>query len=85
MFVSPNPIQRPQCQYNNIFDNSVARADLGFEYTILWQDGVRRIVNWLDERELISDADEPAFYSALLDAWQRTGTGMVNDLASFRA
>jgi nucleoside-diphosphate-sugar epimerase len=34
-------------QFNNIFDNSAARDDLGFRYTITWVEGVKRAVAWL--------------------------------------
>ena len=36
-------------QFNNIFDNSAARRDLGFQYTILWIKGVKRSITWLEE------------------------------------
>ncbi len=69
------PVEAAWCQenfqYNNIFDNSAARADLDFRYTIPWQEGVRRITAWLDERGLITGEDEPAFYARLLQAWPR--------------
>lgn len=35
---------------NNIFDNSAARADLGFRYAIPFLDGMRRTIAWLDAR-----------------------------------
>jgi hypothetical protein len=68
----------------NIFDGSAAEADLGFQYTILWHEGVRRIVAWLDERNRITGDDEPAFYQSLLDAWQEAATGTVDKMAELR-
>lgn len=64
---------RENFQHNNIFDNTAAASELGFRYTIDWQTGVRRIVDWLDARGRINDADEPVFYQRLLDAWQSLG------------
>ncbi len=31
-------------QFNNIFDNSAAKHDLGFRYTVRWEEGARRLV-----------------------------------------
>jgi nucleoside-diphosphate-sugar epimerase len=75
---------RENFQFNNIFDGSAAEADLDFQYTIPWHEGVRRIVAWLDERNRITGDDEPAFYQSLLDAWQEAATGMVDKLAELR-
>jgi len=58
-------------EYNNIFDNSAARADLNFRYRISLLEGVGRIVAWLDERDRIHDQDEPAVYDAIIKAWER--------------
>jgi len=69
-------------QYNNIFDNRAAHADLGFRYTIPWQEGVRRIVAWLDARSRISDEDEPPFYAPLIEAWRRAETRLATDMRS---
>jgi nucleoside-diphosphate-sugar epimerase len=64
-------------QFNNIFDNSAARADLSFRYTIPFLEGARRTVAWLDERGRIEDSDKDPFYDRLLAAWERLGQGMV--------
>lgn len=58
-------------QFNNIFDNSLARADLAFQYTVPWIEGVQRVVAWLDERGAISAQDEPTFYAPLIAQWQQ--------------
>ena len=46
---------------NNIFDNSAAKADLDFHYTVKWVDGVRRTVAWLDANGKIEDSDADPF------------------------
>ncbi len=69
-------------QFNNIFSNQAAMADLGYAYTIPWQEGVRRIVAWLDERGAINDGDEPLFYQRLLDRWQRSEIQLTHELAT---
>lgn len=57
-------------QYSAVFDNSRARRDLGFEYTIDWETGVRRTVEWLEERDRIRDSDEVEFDDRLIERWR---------------
>jgi nucleoside-diphosphate-sugar epimerase len=64
-------------QFNNIFDNSAARADLGFRYTIPWVAGVRRTVAWLDANNKIENSDDDPFDDHLIAAWQRLGEQLV--------
>jgi nucleoside-diphosphate-sugar epimerase len=66
-------------QFNNIFDNSAARADLGFRYTVRWTEGVRRTVAWLDEHGRIDGSDD-AFCDGLIAAWRRLGEEMAQRL-----
>ena len=61
-------------QYNNIFDNTAAKADLNFRWTVPFIDGVRRIVAWLDNRERIHDRDEPPIYSEIIGKWKHLST-----------
>ena len=65
---------RENFQYNNIFDNTAAKADLNFRYTIPFVEGVRRIVGWLDARERIHDGDEPEIYSEIIKRWRHFST-----------
>jgi nucleoside-diphosphate-sugar epimerase len=67
--------------FNNIFDNSSARHDLGYRYTIPWSEGVRRLVAWHDERGLIDrSADEP-LYDRIVSRWRQLGDQVVSELA----
>ena len=61
---------RENFQYNNIFDNAAAKADLNFRYTVPFVEGVRRIVGWLDARGRVHDKDEPEVYSKIIERWQ---------------
>ena len=44
-------------QFSTVFDNSKARRDLDFEYTVSFEEGVRRTVAWLDEHDEIEAWD----------------------------
>ena len=57
-------------QFNNIFDNSAARRDLGFEYTVPWEEGAGRMIRWLDEHGRIENSDNETFQDDLIAAWQ---------------
>ena len=65
---------RENFQYNNIFDNTAAKTDLNFDYTIPFVEGVRRIVAWLDGRDRIHDQDEPPAYEEIIEGWKRLST-----------
>ena len=61
---------RENFQYNNIFDNTAAKTDLNFRYTIPFVEGVPRIVDWLDTRGRIHNRDEPEIYSEIIERWR---------------
>ena len=63
-------------QFNNIFDNSAAHADLNFSYTIPWAEGVRRMTAWLDARGQIEDCDRDPFDDRLIAAWKQYGANL---------
>lgn len=58
-------------QFNNIFDNAAARRDLGFRYTIRWEEGAKRLVGWLDAHDRIENSDDDHFDDNLIAAWER--------------
>lgn len=63
-------------QFNNIFDNTAARTDLGFRYTIPWLTGVQRMMTWLDTHGQLENSEQDLFEDQLIDAWRRLGSRM---------
>ena len=61
---------RNHFQYSTVFDNSKAKADLGFEYTISWEEGALRTVEWLEEHDRIEDAADGAFEDEIIRRWR---------------
>ena len=64
-------------QYSNIFDTSAAHADLDFHYTITWVEGVRRMVQWLDDNNRIENSDLDPFEDSLISAWEQMGAKLL--------
>ena len=67
-------------QYNNIFDNTAAKQDLGFQYTVTWEEGVRRMVAFNDRLGLIDKAESCEIYDAVVENWLRFEKKIVNDM-----
>jgi nucleoside-diphosphate-sugar epimerase len=58
-------------QFNNLFDNTAAKRDLDFRYTVSWEQGAKRMVTWLQE---YSQSDSsPDHYESVLQAWHKLG------------
>lgn len=67
-------------QYSNIFDNSAAKADLGFEYTVDWKAGAKRTFDWLVENDRIERWQDFPFYDRLLDSFKKHCGEMAAEL-----
>ncbi len=57
-------------QFNNVFDNSAARRDLGFQYTVPWSEGAARLARWLDAHNAVADSDLDHFDDNLIASWE---------------
>jgi len=64
-------------RFSTVFDNSKARRDLGFEYTVSFEEGVRRTVEWLEDEGEIEPWDSEND-DELIDAW-RDATASFQD------
>jgi len=78
-------ICRDNFQFNNIFDNSAARADLDFRPAIPFVAGVRRAVAWLAAHDRIENSDDDPYDDRVIAAWRRRGDEMGRDLADLGA
>ena len=67
-------------QFDNIFDTTAARRDLGFAYTIPFLEGARRTIAWLDANGRIENSDEDERYDAIISAWDRLGNDLLADV-----
>jgi nucleoside-diphosphate-sugar epimerase len=62
---------RENFMHNNIFDNSKAKRDLGFRYTIRYEEGVKRCIEYLDTHGMIENSDNYPFYDRIVDDWRK--------------
>ena len=69
--------------YNNLFDNSAAKADLDYRYTITWEEGVRRMVAWHDARGEIDNSPDHPLYDQIVSAWRALVEDAVQALAGW--
>ncbi len=70
-------------QYTNIMDNSAAKADLGFEYTVDWKTGARRTYDWLVEHDRIEDWQSFPLYDRVIELHKQQCSGLVAEMGNF--
>ena len=68
-------------KFNNIFDNSAAKTDLGYRYTITWEEGVRRMLAYHQTRGSIEASQPEPLYDHIVEAWERFSQSLVEELA----
>lgn len=65
-------------QFNNIFDSSAARRDLGFNPSVRTADGMRRTIDWIEATGGFDNCETTCpFYDRLLAAWEKLGPEMA--------
>ncbi|AKU08269.1 NAD-dependent epimerase/dehydratase family protein [Haloferax gibbonsii] len=68
---------RDHFRYSTVFDNSRAQADLGFRYTVAFEDGVREVVSWLDDHDEVEPWDADPLSDDLAAAWRDSTDAFV--------
>lgn len=64
-------------QYNNIFDNRKAEADLDFRVTVRWEEGVRGMIDEAQRQGGFENSDDFPFYDRLIELWEQTTKTLV--------
>jgi nucleoside-diphosphate-sugar epimerase len=72
-------------QYSNIFDNSAAKRDLHFAYSIPFIEGVYRTVAWLDQNQRIENSDLDPFDDQLIFTWQEGVNQLIDQFTAKNA
>lgn len=68
--------------YNNVFDNTAAKRDLGFAMTLSYEACARRIIDYLTPRGLIENSDDDPLEDQVIAAWQTHLGGLEVSLAA---
>ena len=66
-------------QHNNIFDNSKAKRHLGFRYTVTFEEGVCKCLDYLRPRGLIEDSAKHPFYDRVIEAWRQHRAALAEE------
>ena len=67
--------------FHNLYDNSAAKQDLGYTYTVPWEEGIRRMIAYQDARGAIDSCPDNPFYDAIVDKWKQFGEKLVEELS----
>ncbi|MBT4139752.1 MAG: NAD-dependent epimerase/dehydratase family protein [Candidatus Latescibacteria bacterium] len=57
--------------HNNLYDNTAAREDLGFQVTIPWVEGARRTAQWLTDNNRLENSEDFPVYAQVVQKWQQ--------------
>jgi nucleoside-diphosphate-sugar epimerase len=78
------PVEAEWCRenfmHNNIFDNSKAKRDLGFKYTITYEEGVRKCITYLQQHNMIEKCDNYPFYDRIVREWHDLETELIDHI-----
>jgi nucleoside-diphosphate-sugar epimerase len=66
-------------RHNIIYDNSKAKAELDFRYTVRYEEGARRCLEWLKSHDAIEDCSRYPFYDRLVETWRRHSAAMAEE------
>jgi nucleoside-diphosphate-sugar epimerase len=68
-------------KFSNIFDNTAAKTELGYRYTITWEAGVRRMVTYHDALGAIDSAPDDPLYERVIEVFSKHAGMMEQELA----
>ncbi|MCS7263627.1 MAG: hypothetical protein NZ805_02200 [Armatimonadetes bacterium] len=63
-----------------VFDNTAAKEDFGFRYTIPFSEGASRTIQWLKEHRKIEDCSKDPIYDWVIELWDEMTSQMVAKL-----
>ena len=66
-------------RHNNVFDNSKAKRELGFRYSVTFEQGVRKCLDHLTRHDLIESSDNHPFYDRIVEAWRKHTGALVEE------
>lgn len=64
-------------QYDTFFDTTKARRDLGFRYTVTFEDGARKCRQFMEANNLIESCENHPFYDRIVDAWSKCESELI--------
>ncbi len=67
-------------QFHTIFDNSAAKSELNFRYTISWEEGVRRMLAWHEAQGDINNSPPDPLYDRIVAGWLRLENNLCTEL-----
>lgn len=67
--------------YNNVFDNSKAKRDLGMTYNVRWKDGIRKCLDYFESHGGYEDSDkeEYSFYDRIIEKYLQMCDKLVTE------
>ncbi len=68
-------------KFNSIYDNSAAKKDLNFKYTITWTEGVRRMIELHDGKGEIDGSPEYPLYDLIIQSYEEAGRKLAEELS----
>jgi hypothetical protein len=70
-------------QFHSVFDNSAAKEDLGFRYTITLREGLPRWYQSLEQEGRIENSDDDPLEDRIIATWRRlVDAAAVSDVAA---
>lgn len=72
------------CEYisfNNLYDNNAAKKDLGYKYTVTWEEGLRQMIAYQDARGNIDRYPDYPFHDMIIDRWEKMSEVLAGELS----